>query len=85
MRNLLRNLPALKFAVCLLALSAAMCLGGCQDTSSPQAQTGDKVLRDPMNYKMSDDDFPSVSGGGIGDLDKQGLKRDWNNLINPNP
>ena len=41
----------------------------------------DAALRDPFNYKpdMSRD----VSGGDIGNLDRDGLKKDLNNVLNP--
>ncbi|MGB7158647.1 MAG: hypothetical protein WBD40_11310 [Tepidisphaeraceae bacterium] len=41
----------------------------------------DAALRDPMNYKpdMSRD----VSGGDIGNLDRDGLKKDLNNVLSP--
>ena len=41
----------------------------------------DAALRDPFNYKpdMSRD----VSGGDTGHLDRDGLKKDLNNVFNP--
>ncbi len=41
----------------------------------------DAAMRDPFNYKpdMSRD----VSGGDIGHLDRDGLKKDLNNVFNP--
>ncbi|HEV2295394.1 MAG TPA: hypothetical protein VGR35_16205 [Tepidisphaeraceae bacterium] len=62
--------------------------GGCasekkQPTTRPSSvsQRQDDALRDPFGYKpdMSRD----VSGGGIGDLDRDGLKKDLNNVLNP--
>lgn len=69
----------------IFGLFAAMLVAGCKEGPSAQAQPGDKLLRDPMDYNMTDDDFPSVSGGGIGDFDKKGFDRDWKNFIDPNP
>ena len=50
-----------------------------QPTSISQRQ--DAALRDPFGYKpdMSRD----VSGGDIGHLDRDGLKKDLNNVFNP--
>jgi hypothetical protein len=63
-------------------------LGGCasgknKPTTRPtnMRDRQDAAMRDPFNYKpdMSRD----VSGGGIGDLDREGLKKDLNNVFNP--
>jgi hypothetical protein len=45
------------------------------------SQRQDAALRDPFGYKpdMSRD----VSGGDIGKLDRDGLKKDLNNVFNP--
>ena len=45
------------------------------------SQRQDEALRDPFGYKpdMSRD----VSGGDIGHLDREGLKKDLNNVFNP--
>ena len=41
----------------------------------------DAALRDPFNYKP--DMGRDVSGGDIGHLDRDGLKKDLNNVFNP--
>ena len=48
---------------------------------SSMSQRQDAALRDPFGYKpdMSRD----VSGGDIGHLDREGLKKDLNNVFNP--
>jgi hypothetical protein len=54
-----------------------------QPTTRPSnmSQRQDAALRDPFGYKpdMSRD----VSGGDIGKLDRDGLKKDLNNVFNP--
>ena len=42
----------------------------------------DAAMRDPFGYKP-DMDSRDVSGGGIGELDREGLKKDLNNVFNP--
>lgn len=77
----------------LLPISVFICvhlwfLSGCaSDKKAPTTQPSsmhdrqDAALRDPFNYKpdMSRD----VSGGDIGHLDRDGLKKDLNNVFNP--
>ena len=50
-----------------------------QPTSMSQRQ--DAALRDPFGYKP--DTGRDISGGDIGHLDRDGLKRDLNNVFNP--
>ena len=60
---------------------------GCASDKKPttrpasMSQRQDEALRDPFGYKpdMSRD----VSGGDIGHLDRDGLKKDLNNVFNP--
>ena len=57
---------------------------GCADSTPPTTQkSSNSLLNDPLNYKVSDDEFPSVSGGGIGTFDKKGFKRDLDSVLNP--
>ena len=77
--------------ICLVAAAAlfATAAPGCasKDKKAPTTQPSsmqdrqDAALRDPFNYKpdMSRD----VSGGDIGHLDRDGLKKDLNNVFNP--
>jgi len=46
-------------------------------------QRQDAAVRDPFGYKLTDDDFPSVSGGGTNQLDRNALKRDVDSFWNP--
>ncbi len=72
----------------LLASGFWLLLPGCaSDKKGPTTQPSsmsdrqDAAMRDPFNYKpdMSRD----VSGGDIGHLDRDGLKKDLNNVFNP--
>lgn len=72
----------------LLLPGCWLVVSGCaSDKKPPTTQPSsmherqDAALRDPFNYKpdMSRD----VSGGGIGDLDRNGLKKDLDNVFNP--
>lgn len=77
----------------LLPISVFICvhlwfLSGCaSDKKNPAtrpssvSQRQDEALRDPFNYKP--DINRDVSGGGISDLDRDGLKKDLNNVFNP--
>jgi hypothetical protein len=56
---------------------------GCADSTPPTTQRSNSVLNDPINYKPSEDDFPSVSGGGTGHFDNKGFKRDLDSVLNP--
>jgi len=84
--GLRRPLPISWFAS--VALCVAAVLAGCaSDKKAPSTQPSsmserqDAALRDPFGYKpdMSRD----VSGGDIGHLDRDGLKKDLNNVFNP--
>ena len=77
----------------LLPISSVVCaliapIAGCaSDKKAPTTQPSsmsqrqDAALRDPFGYKpdMSRD----VSGGDVGHLDRDGLKKDLNNVFNP--
>ena len=77
--------------ICLIAAAAlfATAATGCaaKDEKGPTTrptsmhERQDAALRDPFNYKpdMSRD----VSGGDTGHLDRDGLKKDLNNVFNP--
>jgi hypothetical protein len=61
---------------------------GCTTTNS-QATTRpanwtEQAKNDPFNYSPSaTEDWPSVSGGGIGNFDKGEFKRDMDHVLNP--
>lgn len=72
---------------CCLSMTGAMLyLGmaaGCaEDHPGPTSHPGDQALADPM-YKPSLDDYPDISGGGLMHFDKQGFKKDMDDVFNP--
>ena len=74
----MKHLPLIS---CLAAMTAMLCLAiGCAEESNPKPTTrSSDALKDPFNYKPFDDDT-GISGGGIGDLDKKALKKDWDHV-----
>ena len=67
-------------------ICGAILLGGC---ASQPAQKGngiadrqDQALKDPMHYSP-DMKNTDISGGGVGDFDKEGLRRDMDHVMNP--
>ncbi len=55
---------------------------GC--SSNPTlSQRQDKILADPMNYSPNVSEHTNISGGGLTDLKKDSLKRDFNSVFNP--
>ena len=64
------------------------CIVGCSDNSTATTkptslrERQDAALKDPYGYKP-DVDNRDVSGGGLFDLDKDGMKKDLNNVFNP--
>lgn len=68
-------------AACALALLSLHCAD--PKTRKPTAQERqDRALRDPFGYKP-DWDGTGVSGGGTADLDKEGLRKDLKNVLDP--
>ena len=66
-----------------LLLCAIICLVvGCESEArtGPTSRPGDALAKDPFNYKP---DIPSISGGGVGDFDKKGFKKDFDDFLNP--
>jgi hypothetical protein len=65
-------------------------LGGCASdkdrgpTTRPTSmrQRQDAALRDPFSYKPGIED-QDISGGGIGEFDSDGMKRDIDHVFNP--
>jgi hypothetical protein len=57
-----------------------------QNTADHQnfEQRKQAVQSDPMNYKIPDDaDTGDLSGGSINNYDKNAMKRDMNDVLNP--
>ena len=81
-----------RFGCVVLAVAGicAVASPGCasSDKKAPTSQPSsarerqDAALRDPFNYKP-DMNSRDVSGGDIGHLDRDGMKRDLNNVFNP--
>jgi len=74
-----------------LAMTAAcgfalLVLWGCSHDKKPQKPTAqqrqDRALKDPFGYKPDWSDT-SVSGGGTEKLDKDGLRKDLDHVLNP--
>ena len=73
----------------VIALSAACGLAfaslGCSEKKSHQPtarERQDRALTDPFGYKPDWSDA-NVSGGGTSDLDKDGLRKDLKNVLDP--
>lgn len=69
--------------VCGLAIVAGSCARKARGpTTRPMTaqQRQDRALKDPFGYKP-DWQGTGVSGGGTGALDKEGLKRDLDNVF----
>lgn len=61
---------------CLCILSLA-----CADQYPDAQSRQEALLADPFSYKT--DDERNISGGKINELDREGLKKDLNNVLNP--
>ena len=58
---------------------------GCSEKKSHQPtarERQDRALKDPFGYKPDWNDT-NVSGGGTSDLDKDGLRKDLKNVLDP--
>lgn len=80
-----RGLGPIALLACILAV-------GCADTKGPTSrpmsftEKQDEALKDPFGYGPkagSGSDFPSVTGGGMGDFDKKSFNRDVDRVVNP--
>ncbi len=57
-----------------------------QPTSRPASAVDrqDAAMKDPFNYSpWKTSEKSNISGGGTGDLDRRGLKRDVDHLLDP--
>ena len=76
------------FVIRACAVVICAWLVGCSDNSTATTkptslrERQDAALKDPYGYKP-DIDNRDVSGGGLLDYDKQGMKKDLNNVFNP--
>jgi hypothetical protein len=64
---------------------AACALTGCTTVTSTTrpASWSDQAKADPFHYDPTQSEWPSVSGGGIRNFDKNAFNRDLNNVLNP--
>jgi hypothetical protein len=69
-------------AACGLALFLAGCSHAAKKPQPTAQERQDRAMKDPFGYKP-DFSNSSVSGGGTADLDKDGLKRDLDHVLNP--
>lgn len=71
-----------RVAAFLVAIATAFGGMACSDNLSPSAsERQQELLRDPFGYKM--DDTNDISGGNINHLDRDALKKDIGNVLNP--
>ena len=76
--------PALTAACGVAAFALLVGAAGCAETARKETaqERQDRALRDPFGYKP-DWDGTGVSGGGTADLDKDGLRKDLDHVLNP--
>ena len=76
----------------ILCSATAFLLLGCADTGNSQQPTTrpltfqerqDAALKDPFSYGNQQEPPVSISGGGVGHLDKSALKHDVDTVMNP--
>jgi hypothetical protein len=69
-------------AACGLALFVTGCAHTAPATKSTAQERQDRAMKDPFGYKP-DWSNSSISGGGTADLDKDGLHKDLDHVLNP--
>lgn len=62
------------------AFLLVLCLS-CVDTNPSAQERQEALLRDPFGYKT--DDKQDISGGQIHQLDRDALRKDLGNVLNP--
>ncbi len=74
----------LRSSLCPLCLCGSIFFAGCASEPAPRQQPSrsDQALRDPMGYRQ-DFDESDISGGDLGNFDRDGFKRDVDNVFNP--
>ena len=64
-------------------LATGFFLPGCSSSSRESSeQRSEKTLRDPMGYSPQFEKT-DVSGGGLLDYDKEGMRKDLKNVLDP--
>ncbi len=71
------------FILPALLLLAWGCRSEQASRPSTAAERSERALQDPFNYSPFEKEKSPVSGGGISELDREGLKKDTNNVFNP--
>ena len=73
-------------AVVLCVVLGATLIGpGCESSNRPTTRPSDRqsqALRDPFNYKPGVDEH-DISGGSLGNYDRDAMKRDVDHVLNP--
>jgi hypothetical protein len=83
MRKLLLTIPSVFICVHLWFLSA-----GCSSNKKPTTKPADAyerqdaAMRDPFGYSPLGEK-PDISGGGISDYDRNGMRKDVDHVLNP--
>ena len=68
-------------ACCLVP--TVLCLPGCSSSKpEPPDQKSEKTLRDPFSYSP-EFEKTDVSGGGWWEYDKEGMRKDLRNVLDP--
>jgi hypothetical protein len=73
----------------IIIFLAAVGLGGMagctyesSSTTKPSSWT-QQAIDDPYNFNNPKMEKPNISGGDIGNFDKEGFKKDWDHVFNP--
>ncbi len=82
------NPAEMRNAVRAALLGGFILLAGCSDNKPTTQPTSirdrqDAALKDPFGYSADVNKERDVSGGGIFELDKDGLKKDLDHALNP--
>jgi hypothetical protein len=95
MQNERRKSPARRFLALFCILNSAFCILSSCKSSAPATKPAatqpatiterqDAAMRDPFGYSpWKKDEKSRISGGGIGELDKDGMKRDMKSVFDP--
>lgn len=90
MQNEMHGRRLARILFCILHSAFCLCFSGCSNNAAQKPATRpmtadekqEAALRDPFSYSPYDEKH-DISGGEIGDLDKDALKRDLDHVFNP--
>jgi hypothetical protein len=68
--------------VVIMVIAIAIVAGCSENKSTTQPSTADQALSDPFNYSPSMGKT-DISGGGLGNYDKDAMKKDIDHVFNP--